>query len=212
MNESQIELYHYWRSSSSWRVRWALHLKGVAYKSHPINLLKNEQSELSFLKVNPAGQVPCLLVGDRVLSESTAIIEWLEEVYPMPALLPKDPWRRAEIRSVCAMVSSGIQPIGNLRVTGYYSKEMEKKNEWSRHFIDEGMIPVETMLRKNSGSHCFGDTLTMADLFVVPQVYNAHRVNVDMSRFPLALALYERALKTSSCDQAAPHNQPGAVV
>jgi len=212
MSDASIELYHYWRSSCSWRVRWALILKGIPYQSHPVNLLKNEQSELSYLKINPSGQVPCIVSGAATLSESLAIIEWLEEKYPTPALLPTDAWRKAEVRSVCTMISSGIQPLANLRVTGYYSTDPDKKMEWSRRFVDDGLIPVETMLRKNSGVYCFGDTLTMADLFLIPQVYNAHRVNVDMSRFPLAQAVYERALKTEACDKAAPHNQPGAVV
>lgn len=212
MSSTTIELYHYWRSSSSWRVRWAMALKGVSYKSHAINLLKGEQSEAPYLKINPSAQVPCLRVGDNGLSESMAIIEWLDESYPEPALLPKDPWRRAEIRSLSGMVYAGIQPLGNLRVTGYYATEAEKKAEWSRHFVSEGLVPIETMLRKYSGKWCFGDEITMADLFLVPQIYNAHRVHVDMSRFPLAQEIYERALKTKACDQAAPHNQPGAVL
>jgi maleylacetoacetate isomerase len=212
MPEAKIELYHYWRSSCSWRVRWAMALKGIAYKSHPINLLKNEQSDLSYLKINPSGQVPCIVYGDNALSESLAIIEWLEELNPEPSLLSKDAWRRAEIRSFCTMIASGIQPIGNLRVMGYYSSDQDKKAEWARHFIDEGLIPVETMLRKYSGNFSFGDEITMADLFLIPQIYNAHRFKVDMSRFPLAQEIYERALKTKACDEAAPHNQPGAVV
>lgn len=211
MGESTLELYHYWRSSSSWRVRWALALKDVKYQSHPINLLKHEQNNPGFLKLNPAGQVPCLVAMGNTLSESMAIIEWLEESYPEPELLPKDPWRRAEIRSLSGMIYSGIQPLGNLRVTAYFSTDAEKKAEWNRHFIEEGLIPVETMLRKYSGKWCFGDDLTMADLFLVPQIYNAHRVNVDMSPFPLAQEIFERALRTKACEEAAPHNQPGAT-
>lgn len=212
MPAATLELYHYWRSSSSWRVRWALALKEVNYKSHPINLLKQEQSYPAYVKLNPAAQVPCLVIGDNTLSESMAMIEWLEETYPEPALLPKDPWRRAEIRSLSGMVYSGIQPIGNLKVTGHYSSDAEKKTAWGRHFVEEGLLPVETMLRKYSGKWCFGDELTMADLFLVPQIYNAHRVSVDMKRFPLAQEIYERALKTKACEEAAPHNQPGAIV
>ncbi|MBC7658386.1 MAG: maleylacetoacetate isomerase [Chitinophagaceae bacterium] len=211
MDTPTLELFHYWRSSCSWRVRWALALKGLPYKSTPINLLKKEQSDLSFLKINPSGQVPALSVNGKILSESIAILEWLEETFPISPLLPKDPWLRAEIRSYCAMIASGIQPVTNLRITGYYSNDPEKKAEWARHFMDEGFIPVETMLRKNAGTWSFGETFSMADLFLVPQVYNAHRFAVDMSRFPLAQAIYERSLKTAACDQAAPHNQPGAV-
>ena len=211
MSPIELELFHYWRSSCSWRVRWALALKGLSYKSCPVNLLKKEQNELSYLKTNPSGQVPCLIVNGKSLSESLAILEWLEESFPTPALLAKDSWRRAEIRSFCSMIGSGIQPIANLRVTGYYASDAEKKAEWSRHFINEGLIPLETMLRKNGGQFSFGDEITMADLFLVPQIYNALRSNVDMSRFPLAQAIYERCLKTAACDLAAPHNQPGAT-
>lgn len=208
-----LTLYHYWRSSCSWRVRWALALKGLEYKSVPVNLLKNEHNELAYLKLNPSGQVPCLLVDGRPLSESLAIIEWLEETFPANPLLPKDPWLKAEIRSFVQMIAAGIQPLGNLRVQQFVSKESEKKAEWARHFIDEGLIPVETMLRKFSKdgkAFCFGDEPSMADLFLIPQIYNAARFQVDMSRFPLSQRIYENALKTAACDKAAPHNQPGA--
>ncbi len=209
----QLTLHHYWRSSCSWRVRWALALKEVAYKSVPVNLLKGEQNELAYLKLNPSGQVPCLIVDGKPLSESIAIIEWLDETFPTHPLLPKDPWQRAELRSFCQMIAAGIQPLANLRVQQYVSKDADKKAEWSRHFVTEGLVPVETMLRKFSSdgkAFCFGDKPTLADLFLIPQIYNAHRVGVDMSRFPLAQKIYENALKTKACDQAAPHNQEGA--
>ncbi len=209
----QITLHHYWRSSCSWRVRWALALKGIAYESVPVNLLKGEQNELAYLKLNPSGLVPCLIADGKALSESLAIIEWLEETFPTPALLPKDPWLKAEIRSFTQMIASGIQPLANLRVQQFVSKEAEKKTEWSRHFVTEGLVPVETMLRRFSGegkAFAFGESPTMADLFLIPQIYNAHRVQVDMSRFPLAQKIYDNALKTKACDEAAPHNQPGA--
>lgn len=206
-------LYHYWRSSCSWRVRWALNLKGIEYKSVPVNLLKNEQNDLAYLKLNPSGQVPCLLVDGRPLSESLAIIEWLDEVFPERPLLPNDPWQRAEVRSFVQMIAAGIQPLANLRVQQFVSKEAEKKAEWSQHFVVEGLVPVETMLRKHSNegkAFAFGAHESIADLFLIPQIYNALRVNVDMSRFPLAKRIYENALKTPACDKAAPHNQPGA--
>lgn len=207
------KLYHYWRSSCSWRVRWALALKGVAYEATAVNLVKGEQNDLAFMKLNPSGQVPCLIVDGKPLSESLAIIEWLEEVHPQNPLYPLDPWLKAEIRSFSQMIAAGIQPLANLRVQQYVSKEAEKKAEWARHFIDEGMIPVETMLRLHSSegkAFAFGNSVTVADLFLIPQVYNALRFNVDMSRFPLAKKIYDNALKTPACDQAAPHNQEGA--
>ena len=207
------KLYHYWRSSCSWRVRWALALKGVAYEATAVNLLKGEQNDLAFMKLNPSGQVPCLIVDGKPLSESLAIIEWLEEVHPLNPLYPLDPWVKAEIRSFTQMIAAGIQPLANLRVQHYVAKDAEKKAEWARHFIDEGMIPVETMLRHHSSdgkAFAFGNSVTVADLFLIPQVYNALRFNVDMSRFPLAKKIYDNALKTAACDQAAPHKQEGA--
>ncbi|MES2744012.1 MAG: maleylacetoacetate isomerase [Bdellovibrionota bacterium] len=209
----ELTLHHYWRSSCSWRVRWALQLKGIAYKSVAVNLLKGEQNDLVYLKLNPSGQVPCLLVDGRALSESTAILEWLEEAYPATPLLPKDPWVRAEVRSFSQMIACGIQPLANLKVQQFVSKEAEKKTEWSNHFVTEGLVPIETMLRKYSNegkAFAFGPEPTMADLYLVPQVYNALRVNVDMTRFPLAKQVYDNALKTKACDAAAPHSQEGA--
>ncbi|RZA14306.1 MAG: maleylacetoacetate isomerase, partial [Proteobacteria bacterium] len=164
-------------------------------------------------KLNPSGQVPCLLVDGRALSESTAILEWLEEAYPATPLLPKDPWVRAEVRSFSQMIACGIQPLANLKVQQFVSKEAEKKTEWSNHFVTEGLVPIETMLRKYSNegkAFAFGPEPTMADLYLVPQVYNALRVNVDMTRFPLAKQVYDNALKTKACDAAAPHSQEGA--
>ncbi len=210
MTTTDFELFHYWRSSCSWRVRYALALKGLNYKSTAVNLLKDEQSDLPYLQLNPAGLVPTLLVKGRPLTDSLAIVEWLEEAYPTPALLPKDPWARAQMRSFVMLISAGIQPLANLRTSKYHSADAEKKNEWNRHFITEGLIPVETLLRRESGSFSFGDTASMADVFLIPQVYNAHRFNVDMSRFPNAQRVYDAAMKTAACDAAAPHNQPGA--
>jgi maleylacetoacetate isomerase len=209
----RLTLHHYWRSSCSWRVRWALQIKGIPYESMAVNLLKGEQNDLVYLKLNPSGQVPCLIVDGRALSESTAILEWLEETYPDPPLLPKDPWLRAEIRSFGQMIACGIQPLANLKVQHHVSKDADKRSEWANHFVTEGLVPIETMLRRYSDdakAFAFGPSPTLADLFLIPQVYNALRVNVDMTRFPLAKQVYDNALKTKACDAAAPHNQEGA--
>lgn len=190
-------------------------LKGLPYESIAVNLLKGEQNDLAFMKINPAGQVPCLVVDGRSLSESLAIIEWLDEVHPEQPFYPADPWVKAEIRSFVLMIAAGIQPLANLRVQQYVSKDAEKKTEWARHFIEEGMVPIENRLRERSSKgkgFAFGSELTIADIFLVPQVYNAHRFHVDMSRFPHAERIYESALKTAACDQAAPHNQREGMV
>lgn len=205
-----LTLYHYWRSSCSWRVRWVLALKGLPYESVPVNLLKAEQRADDYLAVNPSGLVPTLKVGDRYLSESMAIIEWLEETYPYEPLLPKDPWDKALVRELAMMVVSGIQPVQNLKVTRFYSEDQKQRDAWSQHFIEEGFQAIEKKLAAYTGSYCFGHTLTLADIALIPQVYNALRVQVEMRRFPRIEAIYTHCLKTDACEKAAPHRQPGA--
>ncbi|HYX37415.1 MAG TPA: maleylacetoacetate isomerase [Oligoflexus sp.] len=205
-----LTLYHYWRSSCSWRVRWALALKGLPYESVAVNLLKSEQRSDEYLALNPTGQVPMLKVGDRTVSESMAIIEWLEETYPYEPLLPKDPWDKALVREVTMMVVAGMQPLQNLKVTRFYSEDQKQRDSWSQHFIEEGFHALEKKLAPYSGPYAFGHQLTLADIAIVPQVYNALRVHVEMRRFPRMEAIYSNCLKTDYCDKAAPHRQPDA--
>lgn len=205
-----LHLYHYWRSSCSWRVRWALEVKGLAYRSTAVNLVKDEQKSPDYLRINPSGLVPTLLVDGRPLMDSSAIIEWLDEVYPDQPFLPKDPWSRAEIRTFAMTVAAGLQPLGNLRVIQYYSDNAEKRQDWIHHFLHIGFQPIERMLEKHAGVYCFGDSLTMADLFLIPQIYNALRYAVDLRPFPRAKRIYDSCLKLESCERAAPHNQEGA--
>ncbi len=208
--QAALTLYHYWRSSCSWRVRWVLALKGLAYESVPVNLLQGEHKTDSYLAINPNGQVPTLKVGNRHLSESMAIIEWLEEAYPQEALLPKDPWDRAQVRELTMMVVAGIQPVQNLKVGRFYSEDQKKREAWNKHFIEEGFEALEKKLQAYPGPFAFGQHLTLADIALVPQVYNALRVGVEMRRFPRIEAVYSHCLKTDECDKAAPHRQAGA--
>jgi maleylacetoacetate isomerase len=211
VSDRELQLYHYWRSSCSWRVRWALEIKGIPYRPIPINLLKDEQKSPAYLQINPSGTVPCLTAKGRNLTDSLAILEWLDEVYPQEKLLPADPWKRAEVRAFSMQIAAGIQPLANLRVIHRYSDDPQKRKEWIQHFITAGFHPVERHLEKNGRTFCFGDTLTMADLFLIPQVYNALRFDVNMAAFPLARRIYETCLQLGSCDRAAPHNQEGAT-
>ncbi|MFW7377697.1 MAG: maleylacetoacetate isomerase [Oligoflexus sp.] len=206
---SSMTLYHYWRSSCSWRVRWALAVKKLAYHSVPINLLANEQRQASYLQINPSGSVPCLSVQRRNLSESLAIMEWLEEQHPQPPLLPSDPWTRAQVREFCGIISS-IQSVQNLKVLQYYSSQAQDRQQWARYFIEQGLQNIEKRLQMHAGSFCFGGQLSFADLFLIPQVYNAKRFTVNMQPYPLTESIYQRCLLLPECDQAAPHNQPGA--
>lgn len=208
--QAALTLYHYWRSSCSWRVRWVLALKGLPYQSVAVNLLKSEQRADAYLAINPTGQVPTLKVGDRYLSESLAIIEWLEETYPHEPLLPEDPWDKALVRELTMMVVSGIQPVQNLKVGRFYSEDPKLREGWNKHFIEEGLEALEKKLANYQGPYSFGHKLTLADIALVPQVYNALRVQIDMRRFPRIESIYFKCLKTDACDRASPPRQPDA--
>lgn len=207
------QLYSYFRSSCSYRVRIALNLKQLDFETLPIHLVRDggEQNKADYRKHNPMGQVPCLLVGDVGLSQSMAILEYLEQVHPEPALLPKDPIAAAQVRAVCEMINSGIQPIQNLSVLVYLEGDMGaqgKRVEWSRHWITRGFDALEQMLQSSAGRFSFGDSITLADCFVIPQVYNAHRFKVDMSRYPIINRINENCLAIESFAAAAPARQP----
>ncbi len=208
---SSLILYHYWRSSCSWRVRWVLALKQISYQSVAINLLENEHRSPAYLAKNPSGLVPCLENEGKVLSESTAIIEWLEETFPQSPILPRDPWQRAETREIASMIATGIQPLQNLKVQKHVSSEPKAREEWSRFFIQSGLDVVEAKLKDRPGLYCMGDDVSLADLYLVPQIYNALRFNVPMERYPRLYAIYQYCMTTPECLQAAPHNQPGAI-
>lgn len=206
----QLKLYHYWRSSSSWRVRWALEYKGIAYDSIPVNLLQNEQRSAPYTQKSPMQNVPMLEIDGKALTESLAIMEWIEETYPKPALLPTDAMTRATVRELCQIIASDIQPIQNLKVMQYYSADPKDRERWAKHWISQGLKAVEARLNQTAGTFSVGGELTMADLCLIPQVYNALRFNVDMNQFPLCRRIYDHCLKLPHCDKAAPHNRPGA--
>ena len=208
--KSPITLYHYWRSSSSWRVRWALLLKGVAFEKKHIHLVRGEQKKSEYLSVNPAGLVPCLVKDGRALSESLAIIEWLDETYPDPPLLPKDPWQRAQSRELALIIAAGIQPLGNLRALSRHSDQQEEREAWHRYFIETGLSLFETKIQQWSGPFCMGQDLSIADICLIPQIYNALRNRVDMKKYPRCWAIYEHCLTTPACAAASPAQQAEA--
>jgi maleylacetoacetate isomerase/maleylpyruvate isomerase len=206
-----LTLHHYWRSSCSWRVRWALALKGVPYQSVPVNILKGEHRDPAYMALNPAGFLPCLEIDGEPYGESLALIEWIEETWPTPALLPQDPLSRLYVRQLALTIAAGTQPLQNPFALKYYKLDDQERTKAARHWIERGLGTYETLLRKGRpGTYSFGGEVTVADLCLVPQVYNALRFQVDMSQFPLIEGIYERCLKTKECDAAAPHNQPGA--
>ncbi|KAF9352264.1 Glutathione S-transferase zeta-1 [Mortierella sp. AD094] len=178
-------LYSYFRSSCSWRVRIALNLKKIDYDVRPINLLKGEQRTEEYLKIQPFGFVPAYIDNKtgKTLVQSVSILEYIDETHPGHSLLPKDPIERATVRSLVQAVAMDIQPVTNLRILKHVGEE--KKGEWAKHFLTEGFKALEAMLEKTAGVYAFGDSITMADLTIVPQVYNGFRFGVDMTAFPI---------------------------
>lgn len=212
-----IVLYSYFRSSSAYRVRIALNLKHIDYEIRPVHLLKNggEQLKADYLALNPQGRVPVLVVDDTVLTQSTAIIEYLEEVYPTtPPLLPDNPVERAYVRSLSQLIACDIQPLNNSRVLKHLkgSVKYDFYQTWYCHWIQDGFTALEQLLRKHNCKEkfCIGDTATMADVFLIPQVYNALRFECAMESFPLISAVYKYCMQEAAFSNAAPENQPDA--
>jgi maleylacetoacetate isomerase len=207
----QITLYHYWRSSCSWRVRWALVYKNIPYNDVAINLLANEQNSPTYLAINPGGFVPAITYNGLVFGESMAILEWLEEMFPSQPLLPQSHTDRLRVRQICQIITSGIQPIQNLSVMRKHSTNPSEQTDWARYWISAGLEKVEALITPYAGTFSYGGSLTMADLCLIPQVYNAKRFNVDLSKFPLITRVNQHCLQLPTCQQSAPQNQQGAT-
>ncbi|MEJ6476369.1 maleylacetoacetate isomerase [Pseudoalteromonas piscicida] len=207
-----MKLYTYFRSSAAYRVRIALNLKGLEHELIPVNLLKSEQSGEAYLHKNGQGLLPALETEHGVLAQSLAILEWLEETQSGAALLPQDPWQKAQVRNFCYAVACDIHPIDNLRVLKYLSNELgvsdEQKNEWYKHWVIEGFNKLEPMI--GEGPFCFGTEPSLADVCLVPQVFNALRFKVDMSVYPKISRVYEHCNTLEAFSNAAPENQPDA--
>lgn len=212
-------LYSYWRSSAAYRVRIALNLKGMDYAIAPVHLVRDggEQHHADYRKLNPQELVPTLVDGEHVLRESLAIIEYLEEAYPdTPRLLPRAALGCARVRALAQMVACDIHPLGNLRVLQYLQRELraadEQKHAWSQHWIEVGFAAIEAVLaaRENPGRFCEGDTPTLADCCLIPQVYNARRFGVSLSLYPIIVAIDAACAKLDAFKRAAPEAQPDA--
>jgi len=210
-----MKLYTYYRSSAAYRVRIALNLKGLAADMASIHLTRDGGHQFfpEFRKVNPQMRVPALTLDDgTVLIQSLAIIEYLDETHPSPPLLPKDPVARAHARAVAQIVSCDIHPINNVVVLNYLRREMkladDAVNGWYRHWVIAGFDAIEALLAP--GPYAFGDQVTLADLCLVPQVYNARRFKVDMARYPKIAAVDAACRALPAFERAAPENQPDA--
>jgi maleylacetoacetate isomerase len=212
---SEVVLHQYWRSSSSYRLRIALAYKGIKYRSSFVNLVAKEQSDPAHLTRSPTGNVPCLEIEGRAYVESVALCELLEELYPYPALYPKEPWDRARVRALVEIVNSGVQPLQNLRVLEAHATEPAERVAWARHWNELGLAAFERSMAQNEalgvrGRFAYGDAFTVADAFLVPQVYSAKRFGVDMSAFPRVRAAAEHALTLPFVEAAAPERQGDA--
>ncbi|KAM6274149.1 maleylacetoacetate isomerase [Porphyrio hochstetteri] len=200
-------LYSYFRSSCSWRVRIAMALKGIAYDLVPVNLLKDggQQFSAEFKAVNPMRQVPALKIDGITLSQSLAIIHYLEDTRPNPRLLPQDPKKRAQARMIADHIASSIQPLQNLKVLQQIG---EKKMEWAQNCIVSGFQALEQILQHTAGRYCVGDEISMADLCLVPQVYNAERFKVDMGPYPTITRINKALLELEAFKVSHPSRQP----
>jgi maleylpyruvate isomerase len=211
----KLALHSYWRSSCSWRVRIGLHLKGLAFEYRPVNLLDGEQYREAHRGRNPMSQVPVLEVEDegrvRHLAQSMAILEWLDERFPAPPLLPADAFGRARVRSLAEHVNAGIQPFQNSAPQRWLASRREGlEKEYVRHFLTIGLIALEAAVKDGAGRHCHGDAPTLADLFLVPQMAGARRHGLDVAAFPTLLRVEAACAGIEAFRRAAPENQPDA--
>lgn len=213
-----LKLYSYFRSSASFRVRIALELKGLSYDYVPVHLLKEggQQLKPEFRAVNPDGLVPALADGEHVLQQSLAIVEYLDEVHPEPKLLPGTALDRAYVRGLAQEIACEIHPLNNLRVLKYLKHTVgvtdEVKDAWYRHWIELGFASLQANLERSgkAGRFCFGDTPTLADLCLVPQVFNAQRFHIDVARYPAIAKIYEACMALPAFQKAEPKSQPDA--
>jgi maleylpyruvate isomerase len=211
-----MKLYSYFRSSAAYRVRIALNLKGLAYDTVPVHLLKDggEQLGSAYRAVNPTALVPTLAEDDWSVGQSMAILEYLEETHPDPALLPSDSRGRARVRAIAHTIACDIHPLNNLRVLKYLKHTIGvndgQKDAWYRHWVEQGLAGVEALLASSTdtGQYCHGDSPTFADLCLVPQVANARRFGGDLSAMPNIVRIDAACTALPAFQQAAPANQP----
>lgn len=212
-----MKLYTYWRSSAAYRVRIALNLKGLAFDSVPVDLTRGagEHRQPAYLKINPQGLVPALDVDGAVLRQSVAILEYLEEQHPEPALLPVGSADKALVRGLVQVIACDIHPILNLRILKYLKNELKQEQDmidaWYRHWIAAGLEPLEDLVAVHGdGRFCVGESVTLADVCLVPQLYNAHRFDCDVSPYPHLNAVEAHLLTLPEFANAAPERQPDA--
>ena len=207
-------LHGYWRSGASYRVRIALALKGIGYDLAAHDLRTGEQKAADYLALNPQGMVPALQTGDRVLIQSPAILEWLEETHPSPPLLPSGADDRAAVRAMCALIGCDIHPLNNLRVLkalrADFAADQAAVNAWAAAWIAPGFDALQALVDRHGADWCFGDAPTLADCYMIPQLYSARRFDMDLSPWTHLLAVEARAQAHPAFEAAHPDRQPDA--
>ena len=210
-----MKLYGFSRSSAAFRVRIALNLKGIAWEHVNISLPDGDQFDDGYRKLNPQGRVPTLIDGDKILYQSMAILEYLEETQPKPAFLPSDPLGRARVRGLADIIACDIHPLNNLAILKFLGGEMGVDKDtvdvtWYQHWIYEGFNALEAHLEKDSdtGTFAHGDTPGLVDICIVPQVFNAERYECDLSAYPRLLSIFAECMKLDAFDSAQPSKQP----
>lgn len=207
-------LHGYWRSGTSYRTRIALNLKGLAYDLAPVDLRAGAQKSETFLRLNPQGLVPALETDGAVLTQSPAILEWLEEAHPEPPLLPPDPVSRAQVRAMAALVACDIHPLNNLRVLkalkADFGADQAAVDAWAARWIIASFEALETLIGAHGAGWCFGETPSLADCCLIPQIYSARRFNTPLDAFPRILAIEQAADRHPAFMAAHPDRQPDA--
>ena len=211
---SELTLHGYWRSGTSYRARIAMNLKDLAYRQVGVDLRTGAQSHAAFIELNPQGLVPALITPDGVLTQSPAILEWLEETHPNPPLLPADPIARAQVRAMAALVGCDIHPLNNLRVgkalREEFGADQAAVDAWAARWIEPGFAALEALVAQHGDGWCYGDAPTLADCYLIPQIYSARRFNVALDAFPRLLAIEAAAEAHPAFQAAHPDRQPDA--
>lgn len=207
-------LHGYWRSGAAYRVRIALALKGLAYETQGHDLRTGAQKAADYVALNPQGMVPALQIDGAVLTQSPAILEWLEETHPQPPLLPSEPLSRARVRAMAALIACDIHPLNNLRVGKSlredFGADQAAVDAWAARWIAPGFTALEALVERDGQGWCFGDTPTLADACLIPQIYSAHRFNVPLDAYPRLLAIDAAAQAHPAFIAAHPDRQPDA--
>ena len=211
-----MKLYSYFRSSAAYGLRIALELKGLDYDYVAVNLVKSEQKEHRYRSLNPIGLVPALqLDSEEVLTQSVAILEWLEEQHPNPALLPNDKIDRAKVRAIVNVIACDIHPICNLSVTNHLSSQFGADQNaivnWYRRWMSRGFEAIEALVASRSGAFCMGDSVSLADVCLIPQLYNAKRFGIELGPYPKLAAINTHCMTLEAFQRAAPEQQPDST-